>query len=248
MPQPKLPAVDWVAAAWGVGNALEKLPNRPDGLLGLGGAKAGAVDSPVGADSAAAESALRTVSALVERLIRYRLDTSVKEQTRRPKGRMLRLSFLLDTNAQQIHFYEWLTKGHVPLSRDELAALQVFLKLRQVVAEGCVPSEDRWKLPLMIADIQGKSASNRASKSAANKRNVDRRSPLRKLIADERLRDSVATGYEVLHRLCDGDAAVRDVVIEYRDERLYYRNERDEITSVSIEQFQKLFAQSKPGG
>ena len=273
MPQPKLPDVDWNDAAWAVANALEKLPTRTDRLFGPGGAKAGPLDTPIGASAghtvalglfgigeakagpldsplrAAAERTLRRVTAHVERHISYRMDVSVKQQPPRAKNRHLRLAHALETyrGRRQIDFYEWLAKSRVPLSRNEIVALLALLKLRQVVSEGCVSSADRRFLPLLIAAIQGESASKSASKSAAHGRNVDKRSPLTKLIATEREKDDFVTCEQVRDRLLDGDAAVRDVVIEYRDERLYYRNERDEITSVSIEQFHKLFAQSKPG-
>lgn len=256
MPKPKAFLVDWLAEARALSGAIGEI-SGPPGLLCDPNTLPGLLTGPSTWEPDRTKLApIRHLMDLVRVFLTDRIGR--KTPTRKPKHGYSYGVFTDDPMRTWPLLSMFTGKLGMTFTDTEYHAFLAHNMLGVVLRDGWISDFDRRQLPVQIASIQGESASSRASKSARNERKLDRRtltpldrrSALTRLIAEERGRDPDATPYEVLDRLCNGPADVRDVVQGYKNDRLYYRDvhKKDREMSVSVGQYLKLFAQSNPGG
>ena len=231
MGQIKALQVDWFTMGLIIGQTLQGMPTGPPGLL--------PTSSKWQLDPKA-KLAIESLQNFVGIHLTYRVFVAHKVAVRFGKGPKRMLDFSVSNPKQLKAVFDLVEKVGIKFTNGETAALIVHGMLGQILIQHFVCPEWKWQIPLFTASISNSSASEAATLKGQRERNVDRRSALARAVARER-RDRHATAAEVLDRLCGGD-----VVKEFKDDRVWYWNDRGKLTSVGLDRFETIFSEQAP--
>ena len=235
MAKPKALIVDWLVEARHIKTVIDQISGAP-GLL---------VDLSTWRPD---RTGLAPVGHLM-RLVRVFLTDRIskKTPTKKPKQGEI-YGVFTDDPAKTWPLLEHFTDVlDLEFTDAEQRAFVAHNMLAQILQDGWISSFAREQLPLQVASIQGESVSASRSKSASKERpKVDRRSPLAKLVAEERAKDKDATASEVLHRLVGSNNADVREAVQFKGDRVQYRNPKGVWTSISHDRFETIFSQQKP--
>lgn len=232
MPKPRAPNIDWLLEAWNLSTRLVDVPARRLTLGSLG---------PVPLDESV-ESYLASLQIKLNEFLNYSVTIKLGAGKAKTLPR-----FDGDDSLHLIAARNELKRAGMDFDERATAAIFVHAQICFVRQHRYLADPSRITLPVTLAAIAGKSAALTNAINASRQRNVDRRGPIPRIVADERSRDPFASCADVLHRICNSnDREVREVVLRYTDGRLFYRDDDGEEASMGLDRFETIFSEQKP--
>lgn len=239
MPQPKAPGIDWLLEAWRLAELLPQVPSRRLTIEG------GTV--PLDTD------VIEHFDALLAK-VNIQMNHAVGKAVRKAKQHKQVPQFE-GTDVRVILATADAVLDMVRGTDSDLGVVDVGIAVHKMLTYACqhrhLIDDQRVKLPVIVAAMAGGSVAVQNAINAQQPRpGQDREGPIRRIVRDERNHDRHRTWADVLHSICSAgaDAAVREVIIECKDERLHYwwDEDHEERTSMGLDRFQAIFNEEKP--